>query len=197
MIGPLGIEIDRSLRILSYARAAPEIERSMDGATLGWVRRFVDGINHLQAAAELPHEFRVLGLEPEPWTVADVLAIGRLAGTDVNWLVWADLLPLRRRAGWSELWARLVESGKSSLPGSDGRERSAALQERLGGISRSGSNSLVVAGHRSETGGALIANDPHLGIPIPGLWLIAGVKSPSLSRGGADGAGAADFRHRP
>ena len=36
-----------------------------------------------------------------------------------------------------------------------------------------------MAGHRSATGGALIANDPHLGILVPNVWLIAGVKSPS------------------
>ena len=42
-----------------------------------------------------------------------------------------------------------------------------------------GSNSLAVAGHRSDTGGALMANDPHLGILVPNVWLIAGVRSPS------------------
>ena len=31
MIGPMGIDIDRGLRILSYGRAAAEIERTMDG----------------------------------------------------------------------------------------------------------------------------------------------------------------------
>ena len=180
MIGPAGVEIDRGLRALSYAGAAAEIERNMDEATRLWVGRFVDGLNHYQeSAAPLPHDFGVLGLEPEPWTVADLLAIGRLAGTDVNWLVWADLLPLRARADWPELWARLVKEEKASLPGFDGDERTAAMQRGLGGLSRSGSNSVAVAGHRSATGGALIANDPHLGILVPNVWLIAGVKSPS------------------
>ena len=59
----------------------------------------MDGVNHYQeTASELPHDFGVLGLEREPWTVEDVFAMGRLAGTDVNWLVWMDLLPLRARA---------------------------------------------------------------------------------------------------
>ena len=180
MIGPFGVDIDRGLRTLSYGRAAAEIERTMDRAALAWVRRFVDGVNHYQeTATELPHDFGVLGLEPEPWTVADVFAIGRLAGTDVNWLVWADLLPLRARAGWDELWTRLVEEGAVSISASDGDDDTALAQRWLGGLSRSGSNSLAVAGHRSDTGGALIANDPHLGILVPNIWLIAGVKSPS------------------
>ena len=180
MIGPLGVDIDRGLRTLSYGRAAAEIERTMDAAALQWVRRFVEGVNHYQeTATELPHDFGVLGLEPEPWTVADVFAIGRLAGTDVNWLVWADLLPLRARAGWDELWARLMKDGTVSLSAADGDGDAATAQRWLGGLSKSGSNSLAVAGHRSDTGGALMANDPHLGILVPNVWLIAGVLSPS------------------
>ncbi len=180
MIGPLGVDIDRGLRTLSYARAAAEIERGMDKAALAWVRRFVDGVNHYQdTAAELPHDFRVLGLDPEPWTVADVLAIGRLGGTDVNWLVWAGLLKLRAREDWPELWARMVKRGRTSFASFDGGARIAAMQRLLAGTSKSGSNSVAVAGHRSATGGALMANDPHLGIFIPNVWLIAGVKSPS------------------
>ena len=152
----------------------------MDGDARLWVRRFVDGVNHYQdSAAELPHDFAILGLEPEPWTVADVLAIGRLGGTDVNWLVWADLLALRARDDWPELWARLVKEGGASFASFGGPGHMAAMQEWLAGVSRSGSNSVAVAGRRSATGGALMANDPHLGIFIPNVWLIAGVRSPS------------------
>ena len=180
MIGPLGVDIDHGLRTLAYPYAAAEIEQQMDAAALLWVQRFVDGINHYQdTAAELPHDFDVLGLEPEPWTVANVVAIGRLAGTDANWLVWADLLPLRARGDWPELWARLVAEGQTSFSSFDGRAQTAAMQRLLGGISKSGSNSLALAGDRSETGGALIANDPHLGILVPTFWLIADVHSPS------------------
>ena len=180
MIGPFGVDIDRGLRTLSYARAAAEIERSMDEAALRWVRRFVDGINHYQDnAAELPHDFRILGLEPEPWAVSDILAIGRLGGTDVNWLVWADLLALRARADWPALWARLVKEGSASFASFGGPGMTAAMRELLGGLPKSGSNSIAVAASRSTTGGALMANDPHLGIFIPNVWLIAGVRSPS------------------
>ena len=180
MIGPLGVDIDRGLRTLSYGRAAAEIERSMDDDARLWVRRFVDGVNHYQdSAAELPQDFRILGLEPEPWTVADILAIGRLGGTDVNWLAWADLLPLRARADWPELWARLVKEGSASFASFGGPGRMAAIRQWIAGIPKSGSNSVAVAGRHSATGGALMANDPHLGILIPNVWLIAGLRSPS------------------
>ena len=180
MIGPLGVDIDRGLRTLDYGRAAAEIELTLDEPTRLWVQRFVDGINHYQnTATELPHDFGVLALEREPWTIEDVFAMRRLVGTDVNWLVWMDLLPLRARAGWDELWARLVEGGAVSVAGSDGDDDIARAQRWLGGLSKSGSNSVAVAGHRTDTGGALMANDPHLGILVPNVWLIAGVHSPS------------------
>ena len=180
MIGPMGVDIDHGLRTLDYGRAAAEIERTMDEDTRLWVQRFVDGVNHYQdTARELPHDFRVLGLERERWTAEDVFAMGRLAGTDVNWLVWMDLLPLRARAGWDALWARLVEGGAVSVATSGGEGGTARAQRWLGGLSKSGSNSVAVAAHRTDTGGALMANDPHLGILVPNVWLIAGVKSPS------------------
>ena len=194
MVGPMGLDVDRGLRILSFSRAAAEIERGMDDRARRWAQRFVDGINHyLATTKELPHEFRVLGLSREPWTIADVLTVGRLAGTDVNWLAWASLLPLRSRPDWPELWARLVRHGSASLPSFDGDPKTAGLHELLGGLGRSGSNSLALAPGRTSTGGSMIANDPHLGILVPNVWLIAGVKSPSYHVVGLMGPGLPIF----
>ena len=196
MVGPLAMDIDRGLRILSYARAADASAAAMDEATRHWVGRFVAGINHYQEAmAEPPHEFRVLGLARERWTVADVLAIGRLAGTDVNWLVWADLLRLRGRADWPELWARLLARSAASPPSFEGGggDSAAALRGLLGASGRFGSNSMALAPPRTATGGAIMANDPHLGIMVPGVWLIAGVRSPSYHAVGLMGPGIPAF----
>ena len=89
----------------------------MPAETRRWLEAFVNGINHYLARTEaLPHEFTVLGLGREPWRVADLLTIGRLASTDVNWLVWFELLRLRDRPDWPQLWAGLVTSGRTSLP---------------------------------------------------------------------------------
>jgi penicillin amidase len=180
MGGPLAADIDHGLRILRFGRAAPEIEAALPAATRAWLEAFVRGINHYQQAMpERPHEFRVLGLEPEPWTVADILTFGRLAGTDVNWLVWASVLRLRARDDWPQIWARLVQNGAASVPSFAGGERRAGLDALLGGFSRSGSNSLAVAPVKRRGGGAILANDPHLGIFLPNFWLLVGIKSPS------------------
>ena len=182
MGGPIATDIDHSLRILDVGRAVPEIVATMPPESRRWLASFVAGVNYYQAQVDpLPHEFAVLGFEREPWTVEDVMTVGRLASVDVNWLVWYRLLALRNRPDWPALWARLLEEGTASLPSYAADEPSTltALTDILGGMSRSGSNSIAVAAGKSATGGALIASDPHLGISLPNLWLIAGYKSPS------------------
>src|SRR4029078_12454702 len=42
-----------------------------------------------------------------------------------------------------------------------------------------GSNSWVVDGEHSETGEPLLANDPHLGVSVPGIWMPMGVHCPA------------------
>ncbi len=179
MAGPAMVDADHGLRLLDLGRAAPQIAAAMPQATRDWVEAFVRGINHVQRnMTQAPHEYRVLGLDREPWTVADVLTLGRMAGADVNWLVWVNLLKLRDRDDWPEIWARLIDKGTVSMPSFAATELS-ALEALIAGLSRSGSNSLAVAPSRSASGGALMVNDPHIGIQLPSLWLLAGIESPS------------------
>ncbi len=178
--GPIAVDVDHGLRVLDFGRATAEIEASLPPSTRDWLESYVAGINHYQQqVAVLPVEFSVLGLEREPWRLSDVLTIGRLAGSDVNWLVWFNLLQLRSRDDWPQIWSRLVENGSDSVPSFYARAEGFSLERLLSEASRSGSNSLAVSGTRSRSGGAILANDPHLGIFLPNAWLIVGLKSPS------------------
>ena len=180
--GPIAADIDHALRILNFGRGAAKFEAAMPPETRAFVEDFVRGINYYQgklAARDLPHEFKVLALEREPWSVRDVLAIGRLAGTDINWLGYFSLLKLRERPDWPELYQRLLKAGGASTTSFSAGDQSEILKQLLLGAARTGSNALVVAGARSQSGAALLASDPHLGIQMPNLWLIAGMKSPS------------------
>lgn len=182
MGGPLATDIDKSLRILNFGRGAEATLEIMPEDTRAWLDAFVTGINHYIAnAAELPHEHRVLGLAREPWTSADVISVGRLASTDVNWLIWFGMLSLRDRPDWPEIWANVTAKGTNSIPsfGSGADDRQSVFHELLAGFSKAGSNSVAVSGSRTGTGAAMIASDPHLGVFLPNLWLLAGYKSPS------------------
>jgi penicillin G amidase len=58
-----------------------------------------------------------------------------------------------------------------------------AVPTLLGGeaIEGLGSNSWAVSGAHTETGGALLANDPHLAVGIPGVWYQVGLHCTDLS----------------
>ena len=182
MGGPLAVDLDRAIRILDFARATPAIEAALPDETRRWLQRFVDGVNHYQATtAVLPVEYRILGMQREDWSIGDVLTFGRLAGADVNWIVWFNLLKLRGRADWPQMWSRLVDDGGDrTIPTAEARQDATAdMVDLLAGLSRSGSNSLAIAPSRTRTGAAILANDPHLGLTLPNTWLLAGIKSPS------------------
>ena len=183
MIGPLGIDIDHALRILDYGKVTHDVLKAMPLNERAWLDSFVAGINHYQNKSKtIPHEYTVLGLDREPWTPQDIITLGRLVSTDVNWVVWFRLLSLRDHPQWPTLWASLIRAGMSSVPSfplstdTNGLDSLSSLLLETG---RFGSNAMAVAKERSTTGHALFANDPHLGLSLPNLWLIAGIKSPS------------------
>ena len=181
MAGPLARDLDHAIRILDYGRAADELEKRMPEETRAWVQAFVDGLNTYQERARRrPPEFALLGIEPEPFTFRDLLVGSRFAGTDFTWLTYFPLLAERGRPGFATLWNRTLEAGEpptaSTRPGAPAGE----FEDLLLNTPRSGSNSVAVAPHRSASGGALIANDPHLGLSLPNLWILAGLRSPSF-----------------
>ncbi len=175
-VGPAAIDLDHVLRCLDLGRAVPAIEAGMPDETRVWMQGFADGVNHVIAETdELPEDLRLLGLKPEPWTLTDLVRIGRLAGLDFTWKVWRKLFRLRGRADWLRQWQRLTAQAGAPLPSLSGGDG-----DLLFGFSRHGSNSVAV-GARRTGGGAMIASDPHLNVVLPNLWLIAGVDCPGYN----------------
>lgn len=178
--GPFATEIDHGLRILDFGRAAPAIRAAWPEETRLLMAAYVAGLNHAVMTTAPPPEFALLGLSPEPFTEDDLIAVGRLAGTDVNWLGYFALLPARGTPGFERLWQRTVEAGSSAPEAALAGRRLAVIRDILAGSSRAGSNTVAVAGRRSASGGALIGSDPHLGLVQPNFWLAVGMRSPSF-----------------
>lgn len=179
--GPLAVDIDHALRILDFGRAADAIVARMPDETRLLMQAFVDGLNAAQESWTVPPpEFALLALKPEPYTLADVIAIGRLAGSDVNWLAYFALLPERGKPEFVALWRRTLAAGANAAEAFRAGPEQAVLNGIVAGFSKSGSNSVAVSPARSASGAAWIANDPHLGLNLPNLWLLAGVKSPGF-----------------
>ncbi len=176
MIGPIGIEIDQLMRTLDVGRAVPMILGEMPAATRDWLEAFAAGLNHhITPVRPLPQEFELFDLRPEPWCVADILTLGRLASADVTWIPCFQLLRYRGAPDWPQLWRKLLAVDGLAC-GTGERDSPPFL--------RSGSNSLVIAASRSASGGTMIASDPHLGIMLPNAWVLAVCRSPSFQAAG-------------
>lgn len=182
LVGPAALDLDHSLRVLGVGRAVPEMLAGMPAETRAWLDGFVDGVNHVIARAPAPpYEHRMLAFRPEPWTAADVLTVSRLTAADVTWIVWFSLLRLRRDPDWPHLWRRILHGTIAGLGAFDHEEQpSDTLEEALRALIRGGSNCIAIGADRAANGHAMIASDPHLGINLPNVWLLAGGKSPSF-----------------
>jgi penicillin amidase len=185
--------VDRAIRTLDFDRAVPEIEANLPDDTRAWLEAFVAGINYYIANVdELPQEYQVLDIPREPWTVSDLIAFSRLAGSDANWPIWLTLLEYRQRDDWPEIWASLLEHGTTEsvfLGSTDPDNYDRILQD----YRQAGSNAFAVAGWKSRSGAPLLAADPHVGYLAQTIWLIAGLKSPSYHVVGVMPTGAPFF----
>jgi penicillin G amidase len=180
--GPFTVEIDQALRTIDFGKAVPQIKAMLKPGTRRWIERYVEGINlYCERSPKRPPEARLLGLEAEKWTVEDVIRAGRLTSIDINWVFLGSMIRMKADPKFAEYWERTMGSGKTALPsfgaGSAGEAPGDPLN-LLAGISRSGSNCVVVSGGRSASGSALMASDPHVGVFLPPLWTIVGYATP-------------------
>lgn len=170
---------DKALRALDLRHAGPEIVAAMPPETKAYLQAFVDGLNYYQRQArDLPPEFGLLGMAREDFTLEDIVAIGHIAGIDINWFTLIGLMRERDKSDFQQIYARTLEAGRGPTVSFDATKTS-ALFDLLSNSIRSGSNSFAISGAKSASGAPMIANDPHLGVQMPNLWLMVGISSPS------------------
>jgi len=179
-------DLDYFLRLLGIRRAAVASLPLLSEDELAVLESYSAGVNryiesHLKS---LPVEFRLLRFEPEPWHPEDTLTLGKGFAFFLS-------TSLFTRISWMALAARLQDTPEklaSLLPRYPAgapcitRAVAAEAQELLrfvsgtfeiyGPAAGQGSNSWVVAPHRSAANGAILCNDPHLKLDIPSTWYL-------------------------
>lgn len=180
LVGPFRVPAyDKALRTLNFRHSAKAIADGLPPETRAYLQAFVDGLNYYQRTAkQLPPEFGLLGLGREDFVVEDIIAIGRVAGIDINWFTMINLLRQRDDPRFDEILTRTLEAGSGPTVSFDATKTSAFFN-LLSSSMRSGSNAFAVSGARSASGKPMIASDPHLGLSVPNLWVMAGISSPS------------------
>ena len=152
--------------------------------------------------ASLPVEFRVLGYRPELWRPVDTLAVMLYMGWSQNYAFKTELLhaAIAEKVGRdmaAELFLDYPTGAPAIIPEGENPVAAVAteyleameLAGSLLGITGGASNGWVVAPNRSANGGALFANDPHLGLTVPSIWYEGHLTTPTMNVSGAMVAG--------
>ena len=199
--GPEGLGVDRVMRTLGFGRLAQREANALPEPDRTRLDAYAAGINAAIAAARaLPFELQLLRIEPEPWTAADSIALGKLValGFSTNMeteLLRAELIDAVGLEKAEQLEPRyprtnpvIVEPGRPwSGPGLDLAAQLASVRQAAGmSLEPAGSNNWAVSGERSETGHPLLAGDPHITATMPSVWYAIELSTPELElRGGA------------
>ncbi len=179
MFGPIVTDIDHTLKILNPDKAAQEIAQTTSAETKNWVDNYVRGVNwFIGQTDEMPYEYELFNIPQRKWESSDVFAMARLISSDLSWAVYGQFVQLMQRDDWKDLWSQYLRVSQNSIPSFESNSM-AGMMHILNGISKSGSNSLAVSARKTAHGHALLANDPHLGIFAPNMWLLIGYKTPN------------------
>ena len=199
--GTEGLATDRVFRTLGLRRRAEAEVATITPRAREYLEAYAAGINAaIEAMPAPPIELQLLRIDPEPWTPADSLSIGKIIalGFSTNMeteLFRAELVGLIG----AEKVARLEPQYPGGNPvvtqpgvpwSGDALELAAQIAEVrhvVGfGLEPVGSNNWAVSGERSATGMPLLAGDPHITSSIPDVWYTTELSAPEMEmRGGA------------
>src|SRR4051794_18355936 len=181
--GEEALETDVLMRTLGLRRTAESEVGRIDARARDYLVAYGLGVDAAVATARaLPLELQLLGLEPEPWSPADTLAVGKIVALGFSTNMETELFrsELVRKIG-VEKAERLEPAYPESNPlvvgghwSGDGLALAKQLErvrEALGiGLQPAASNNWAVSGERSLTGAPLLASDPHITTSMPDVW---------------------------
>ncbi len=177
------VESDLLLRSLRISEKSVRLLENIDPEIKTALDAFSEGINQYISQNPLPPEFRLLGYKPEAWKPEySINLIGYMAwDLSSGWGEEMLLYQLQKFISREQLNDLIPDLKKQTTPvisdyEASGRVISEAFRntelrlELIGAVVFSGSNNWAVSPLKSTTGQALLANDMHLGLAIPGIW---------------------------
>ncbi|HYA30585.1 MAG TPA: penicillin acylase family protein, partial [Acidobacteriota bacterium] len=190
--GRTSVEFDYFARLLGIRAAAMASLNQLAEPEQLRLDAYSSGVNAYieRCGKKLPWEFRILRHEPEPWRAADTVTINK-------GLAFLLSTALYTRLNWLALAAQLEDSPeklRTLMPGypNDAPTTTRLLWHQARGIwqfasgmltagdwhsAGHGSNSWVIAPHRSVSESAILCNDPHLRMTLPSTWYLMSLKA--------------------
>src|SRR5688572_3919038 len=203
LFGEVTLGVDRLARRIGFIEASQHQFAALDEDVRQQIEAFVPGINAgmTTGADRRAPEFIMLKTQPTPWTVADVVAQGKLISFLMigNWDVELARLKILLMDGEQAL-RDLDPSYPATHPVTApvGAAAGEALDRLSDDLARflsfsgagGGSNAWAVSGAHTATGRPLLASDPHLDPVLPPHWYLAHMRTPEWSAAGAALIGA-------
>lgn len=203
IFGRDALEYDFLFRTLDIKTATKEIQKILPADVQNALVKYSEGVNAYikENKGRYPVEFDILNYEPEIWEVEHSLLISRLMAWYLNFSWWTEIVrwKIQDKMGiqkTQEIFTEYPDNAptiiKSSIPVS---KVSKSLSSFLNLIrahrefigfegSGSGSNCWVVDGTKSSSGKPILANDPHLTLPIPSHWYEMNISTDEFATGG-------------
>ena len=198
VFGVKALALDEALRAVDIRGIAERQLHALSRRERETMLAFSEGVNASAGAQPLPVEFRMLLYQPAAWTPKDSLAVSVVASLELA-DSWHDVFA--RDAVWRQRGPRCFDT---LFPLSDARydvaidgtrdarrppartsvcaDASVAVSSQRHAI---GSNAWAAGAQRTTDRDALVANDPHLDLTIPGIWYVIDIASPQLHAAGA------------
>ena len=189
IFGKSYLQADIFARYLSSKEELDSLINNEDPEILDCLNAFTAGVNiYIKSAGrKLPLEFRLLSYKPDLWKIEDIYKIINFMGWELdsrNLISELFIYQLVKKIGKDKAFRLIPDAKDISLNSVDDIEIS---ERALSGIRNMikaynkisllgvdhlySSNNWALSGKRSETGKPVLANDTHLNLSAPGIWM--------------------------
>jgi penicillin amidase len=213
LVGKIALPLDRGTRPHHFRSLAQQVLASLPADQRDLLEAYAAGVNAgLSALGDKPFEYVLIRSKPAPWLPEDSVLIVYAMTLDLQEAsntYELSLTTLRDKLGPEAVafFAPLLTPADGALDDSNGplapipspqavNFRAAHSQPRVStsGVAslattlpssedHAGSNSFALSGKHTQSGAAMLANDPHLNLGIPNIWYRAMLEWPVQDSG--------------
>ena len=191
LVGAMALDVDRRFRLHRFRSRAQASLAALPAGDMQILEHYAAGVNAgLASLGGKPFEYFVLAVDPVPWRPEDTILVAysmflnlndERADRDIKRGLAHRVLPgdvfdfmYPQGTQWDaplmgEPRATAPIPAASVMSTRDVTDAAPSAAE-IGKPDLAGSNNWAVAGALTETGSALISNDMHLGLTVPGIW---------------------------
>ena len=191
LVGAIALDLDKRFRLHRFRSRSQAAVAALPAGDRHILQRYAAGVNAgLAGLGAKPFEYFLLGVEPEPWKPEDTILVAysmflnlndERADRDLKRGLAHRVLPRQvfefmypQGTPWdSPLMGEPRETAPippATVVNTRDVTDEAPSAAEIGKPDLAGSNNWAVGGALTETGSALISNDMHLGLTVPGIW---------------------------